>query len=125
MKNRLLFEKVMLSVAPAVAKYHLELQLNSKGKGESDFIMHRDTARYIAEDCADNARTLVEEMEQQRQKSNMPARKARMEENGAADHEEGGARHTSESAVMASPTSTAAKTKNKTIAPTNGSVKKG
>lgn len=124
MKNRLLFEKVMLSVAPAVTKYHLELQLNSKGKGESDFIMHRDTARYIAEDCADIARTLVEEMEQQRHKGKTPAR-AKAEENGAAEHVESESRRSSESAVVAAPTSTAAKTKSKTIAPTNGSIKKG
>lgn len=124
MKNRLLFEKVMLSVAPAVTKYHLELQLNSKGKGESDFIMHRDTARYIAEDCADIARTMVEEMEMQREKGKRPAR-TRSSENGATRHTEADSMHPGdEGAVIASPTSTA-KTKSKTIAPTNGSVKKG
>jgi hypothetical protein len=67
MKNRLLFEKMVLAVAPAVAKYHLNLQLTNKVKGESDFIMHPDTARYIAEDCSDIAAAMVREMENARE----------------------------------------------------------
>lgn len=88
MKNRLLFEKLMVAVAPAVTKYHLELQLSNKGKGESDFIMHGDTARYIAEDCSDIAKALVNEMERERSRgkekiSNATAPKEKKEEKTA------------------------------------------
>lgn len=59
---------MLLAIAPAVAKYHLNLQLSRKEKGESDFIMHPDTARYIAEDCSDIAEAMVMEIENNREK---------------------------------------------------------
>jgi len=71
MKNRLLYEKMMLALAPAVAKYHLNLQLSNKVKGDSDFIMHPDTARYIAEDCSDIASAMINEIENTRGKGSM------------------------------------------------------
>lgn len=69
MKNRLLFEKIVQSIAPAVTKYHLELQLKSKTRDESEFSLHRETPRYIAEDCSDIAKAIVNELEQTRDKT--------------------------------------------------------
>lgn len=69
MKNRLLFEKIVQSIAPAVTSYHLELQLKNKTRDESQFTLHRDTSRYIAEDCADIAKAIVSELEQTRDRS--------------------------------------------------------
>lgn len=69
MKNRLLFEKIVQSIAPAVTSYHLELQLKNKTRDESQFTLHRDTSRYIAEDCSDIARAIVNELEQNRDRA--------------------------------------------------------
>ena len=117
MKNRLLFEKVMLSIAPAVTKYHLDLQLDSKQKGESDFIMHRDTARYIAEDCTDIARTIVEEVERQKEQSRSALKPVKGEDKSKEDQVQASAKADMER-------SSATKGRARSTVPTNGSIKK-
>jgi hypothetical protein len=69
MKNRLLFEKIVQSIAPAVTQYHMELQLKNKKRDESEFTLHRETPRFIAEDCTDIAMAIVNELEQTRNQS--------------------------------------------------------
>jgi hypothetical protein len=116
MKNRLLLEKIMLSVAPAVTKYHLDLQLQNKSKGESDFTMHRDTSRYIAEDCSEIAAAIVEEIEKGRAKpkpSKAPV---------AATAEAAGKAAKTVTGASQAKTPTAAAGK-RNVAATNGAVK--
>ena len=83
--NKDLLEKAVLAVAPAVAKYHLDLQLSNKSGGESDFILDPDSARFIAEDSLDIAKAIIAELEAKPEPAKISeAAKAKL--NGSTEH---------------------------------------
>jgi hypothetical protein len=63
MKNQQLITELFKSIAPAVTKFHLDLQLSSKTRDDSEYSVSTRTIQYIAEDTMDIALELAEELE--------------------------------------------------------------
>lgn len=83
MTTKPLFEQLLIAVAPAVTKYHLDLQLSDKSEQESEFLLHPDTGRFIAEDAIDIAHAIMEELEAEKESPRKAKVKAAVKKEGA------------------------------------------